>query len=817
MSQSIYMPMCAMVLLIAIVWVRLYIVRIGEMRARRIRPQDLSNSVKAAGALQNVTAADNFRNLFEVPVLFFVVCLAIAASNRVSAIQVTLAWIYVILRAMHTFIHIGYNRVIHRFYVYAASTIVVFIMWVLFALSVIPMASAAESVAPPQRMHVGQDKPLEQLPYTPSLDVSSMDRSVDPCDDLYMFACGGWIKNNPIPPDQNRWDVYAKLTLDNQKYLWGILEDAAKAVGNRTPTQQKIGDYFASCMDTEAVEKAGLAPLKEDLERIGNLKNKKALAAYIGDLHQRISSNGVMFGAGVQQDAKDASKQIAVIDAGGLGLPDRDYYLKTDAKSVETRQRYLEHVTMMFKLLGEPTPHAKADADTVMRIETALAKASLTKVDRRDPYKIYHRQTLAGLPKLAPAFDWPAYFKEVGMNPAPWLNVTEPAFFKELNARLTQERLADLKTYLRWGLLSASAPYLSSPFVNESFAFNRKYLRGVEEDRPRWKKCVAWVDRDLGDALGREFVDRAFPPAMKEKTVRMTQQIEAAMKTRIEQLDWMAPQTKEQAIAKLAKVRNKVGYPDLWRDYSSLTIERSDFFENVTRAIRFESLRQAAKIGKPVDRGEWQMSAPTVNAYYDPAMNDVNFPAGVLSPPLFDVKMDDAPNYGNTGATIGHELTHGFDDEGRQYDGDGNLRDWWTKEDAEKFEKRAQCIRDQYSQYTIVDDIRINGALTSGEDIADLGGELVAWMAWQEQTKAMRLAEKDGLTPSQRFFVGMAQWACSNERPENMRVGALTDPHSPSRYRINGVVVNMPEFAQAFSCKAGKKLVKRPEDVCKVW
>jgi endothelin-converting enzyme/putative endopeptidase len=678
-------------------------------------------------------------------------------------------------------------------------------------------ASAAESFAPPPRMQPAHDQPYEELPYTPSLDVSAMDKSVDPCDDLYLYACGGWIKNNPIPPDQNRWDVYAKQSVDNQRYLWGILEDAAKSIANRTPTQQKIGDYFAACMDTDAVERAGIAPLKEDLRRIDELTNRKALASLLGDLHMRVFSSGLFFGSGVQQDAKDASKQIAFVDAGGLGLPDRDYYVKTDQKSVEARERYVEHVTMMFKLLGEPTPTAKADAATVMRIETALAKASLTKVDRRDPYKVYHRATLATLPKMAPGFNWPAYFKAVSMNPQPWLNVAEPGFMKELSRVLTQESLGNLKTYLRWSLLAASAPYLSSPFVNESFAFNRKYMRGVEQDRPRWKKCVAWVDRDLGDALGREYVARTFPATTKEKAVNMTRQIEAAMKTRIEQLDWMTPETKTQAIAKLAKVRNKVGYPDLWRDYSSLTIERSGFFGNVTRAIRFESLRQAAKIGKPVDRGEWQMSAPTVNAYYDPAMNDVNFPAGVLMPPLYDAKLDDAPNYGDTGGTIGHELTHAFDDEGRQYDGDGNLRDWWTKEDAEKFEKRAQCIRDQYSQYTIVDAVKINGALTSGEDIADLGGELLAWMAWQDQTKSMRLAERDGLTPSQRFFVGFAQWACTNERPENARVNAVVDPHSPPRYRINGVVVNMPEFAQAFSCPAGKKLVKKPEDLCKVW
>jgi endothelin-converting enzyme/putative endopeptidase len=676
---------------------------------------------------------------------------------------------------------------------------------------------AAESMAPPARMQVTPEKPLKELPYTPSLDVSALDRSADPCDDLYQFACGGWLKNNPIPPDQQRWDVYGKLSADNQRYLWGILEDAAKNIANRTPTQQKIGDYFAACMDTDAVEKAGLAPLKADLARIADLRDKKALATVIGDMHQRLITNGMLFNSGVQQDAKDASKQIASVDAGGLGLPDRDYYVKTDAKSVEVRAKYVEHITRMFMLLGEPTPTAKADAATVMRIETALAKASLTAVERRDPYKMYHRETLASLSKMAPALSWPVYFKSVGLNPQPWLNVSQPAFLKEMNARLTQESLPTIRTYLRWTLIAATAPYLSSPYVNEAFAFNRKYMRGVEEDRPRWKKCETWVDRDLGDALGREYVARTFTPDMKEKTVKMTQQIEDAMRVRIGQLDWMSADTKKQAVAKLEKIRNKVGYPDLWRDYSNLTIERADFFDNVTAAVRFESARQAAKIGKPVDRGEWGMSAPTVNAYYDSSMNDVNFPAGVLMPPLYDAKSDDAPNYGDTGGTIGHELTHGFDDEGRQYDGDGNLRDWWTKDDAEKFEKRAQCIRDQYSQYTIVDDVKINGALTSGEDIADLGGELLAWMAWQEQTKAMRLAERDGLTPSQRFFVGFAQWACSNDRPESLRVNAVVDPHSPPRHRINGVVVNMPEFAQAFSCKVGAKLVKKPEDLCKVW
>ncbi len=677
--------------------------------------------------------------------------------------------------------------------------------------------SAASGIAPPQRMTAAPDVPFKELPYTPSLDLSAMDRTADPCDDLYQFACGGWMQNNPIPPDQARWSVYGKATVDNQRYLWGILEDAAKTITDRTPTQQKIGDYFAACMDAEAVEKAGIAALDDDLASIAKLTNRKQLAALLGDLHQHISGSGLFFGAGAAQDAQDASKVIAIVDAGGLGLPDRDYYVKKDKKSAGTRERYVAHVTKMFELLGDAPAAAKAHAATVLRIETALAKASLTKVDRRDPHKTYHRHTLKSLPKLAPGFDWRTYFAAIGLNPEPWLNVTEPAFFKALNARLSGERLKDLKTYLRWALIDSSAEFLASPFVNEYFAFYRQYLRGAEADRPRWKKCVAWVDRDLGEALGREFVARTFPAATKEKAVTMTRQIEQAMKARIEALDWMSPATKAQAIDKLSKMRNKVGYPDIWRDYSALTVGRADFFENVSRAVRFETKRQAAKIGKPVDRGEWGMTAPTVNAYYDPSMNDINFPAGVLMPPLYDSKMDDAPNYGNTGGTIGHELTHGFDDEGRQFDGDGNLRDWWTKDDAEKFEARAQCIRDQYSQYTIVDDIKINGALTSGEDIADLGGLIVAWGAWQEQTKAMRLREVDGLTPSQRFFVGFAQWACSNDRPEDLRVNAIVDPHSPARYRINGVVVNMPEYAAAFSCKAGKKLVKKPEDLCKVW
>lgn len=661
------------------------------------------------------------------------------------------------------------------------------------------------------------DRPYPSLPYSPSLDVASMDRSIDACEDLYTYSCGGWQKNNPIPADQSSWSVFGKLHADNQHYLWGILEEDAKPNAERTPTQQKIGDYFAACMNVDAVEKAGSEPLAADLARIEAIQDKRALGAWVGELHARTAGTGVLFAASAEQDARDATRVVAAINAGGLGLPDRDYYVKDDPHWRQTRARYLAHITRMFALLGADPAAAQAAADVVMRIETALARATLTGVEQRDPYKTYHRQTLAGLQKLAPAFDWQAYFTSLGFTPQPWLNLSQPAFVKELNARIAGESLADLKTYLRWTLVDTSAPYLSQSFVDEDFAFYSAYLRGVQSDQPRWNKCVTWVDRDLSEALGKEFVARAFPAATKSKTLLMTTQIEAAMKQRIEKLDWMRPATKREALAKLAKIRNKIGYPDLWRDYSALVIERGGFFRNVTRAISFESQRQAAKIGQPVDHSEWQMSAPTVDAYYDMQMNDVNFPAGVLLPPLYDAKLDDAPNYGNTGGTIGHELTHAFDDQGRQYDGNGNLRDWWSDWDAAAFENRAQCIRNQYSQYVIVDDVKINGALTSGEDIADLGGELFAWMAWQEQTRSMQLAAVDGLSPEQRFFVGFAQWACANERPETLRMNAIVDPHSPPRDRINGVVTNMPEFTRAFHCKPGQALVKPPEKMCRIW
>jgi endothelin-converting enzyme/putative endopeptidase len=568
-------------------------------------------------------------------------------------------------------------------------------------------------------------------------------------------------------------------------------------------------------MDEPAVEKAGAAPLKAELDEIAALKSLRDLPAFLARQHLTLFGDHMLFGFGSNQDYADSSRVIAFASAGGLGLPDRDYYVKTDAKSEETRLKYVEHVQKMFELTGEPRQAATADARTVMDIETALAKASLTRVDKRDPYKLFHKMTRAQFASLTPAFAWQTYFTGLKVPDTSVINVTEPAFYKEVQTQLQTRSLADWKTYLRWHLVHAKAPYLSSAFVDANFEFFNKYLRGLQEMPPRWKRCVRRVDQDLGEALGQVFVQKTFGPDTKQRAQMMTKDVEAAMESEIRQLPWMGDQTKQRALEKLHALVNKIGYPDKWRDYSSIKIARDDYFGNVERATAFENRRELAKIGKPVDRTEWQMTPPTVNAYYDPQMNDINFPAGVLQPPLFDPKMDDSPNYGNTGATIGHELTHGFDDEGRQFDAKGNLKDWWTKNDAAEFEKRAKCVSDQYSQYTIVDDIKINGKLTLGEDVADLGGTFLAYLAWKNATKSQDLKPIDGFSPDQRFFIGMAQWACGDERPENKRLGAITNPHSPNEYRINGVVSNMPEFGKAFSCRVGQPMVR--EEPCKVW
>ena len=656
-------------------------------------------------------------------------------------------------------------------------------------------------------------QPLQAMPYSPSLDVTSLDRAVDPCVDFYKFSCGGWMKNNPIPSDQASWDVYSKLANENQQFLWGILVEDAKAT-NRTPVQQKVGDYFAACMNTSAIDALGDTPVLPELARIDALKTRPELLAALTRLHHEYAGS-FFFGSGTDQDAINSSVIIAAVGAGGLGLPDRDYYLKTDEKSVKIREQYVAYIRQLLSLTGEPTAKTKADSDAILRIETALAKASLTRVDLRDPHKTYHMMTVAELAKLAPSIDWPLYFKTQDAAGVEKLNVSQPEFMKAVEAELSTEDLAALRAYLRFHLLTAAAPYLAHPFEQTNFDFYSKTLRGIPVMPPRWKTCTRAVDRNLGEALGQEFVRRTFSADMKARTQLMTEQIETAMQHEIENLPWMSPATKQEALRKLHAIRNKIGYPEHWRDYSTLEVKPDDYAGNAVRAYRFEDARQWHKLGKPVDLNEWGMTPPTVNAYFNPQMNDINFPAGVLQPPLYDSKLDDAPNYGNTGGTIGHELTHAFDDEGRQFDAKGNLRDWWTPEDAKGFEDRINCIRDQYAGYVIVDDTHINSKLTSGEDVADLGGELLAYIAWKKQTEGVKLTDVEGFTPDQRFFVGMAQWACENERPENLRVHAATDPHSPGFARINGVVSNMPEFQKAFGCKASQPMVHAPS--CRVW
>ncbi|MGA9304312.1 MAG: M13 family metallopeptidase [Candidatus Sulfotelmatobacter sp.] len=673
----------------------------------------------------------------------------------------------------------------------------VFVLASLFFLTY-SFASAQQSAAPPSKPE-------------PALDVTSMDRSVDPCVDFFKYSCGGWIKSNPIPPDQSSWDTYSKMQDENRARLRGILDAAAVPDLARNAATQKIGDYYSSCMDEKAIEAKGTDPLKPGLERIAKIGSK----AEIADVAAAMVHSNALFRFDSTQDFRDANQVIAEADQGGLGLPDRDYYVKEDAKSVDLRKAYVAHVQKMFELLGDQPGTAAAEAQTVMRIETALAKGSMTRVERREPKNLDHKMTTGELEKISPDFQWQVYFTKVGLPSLASLNVVAPGFFKAMNEELNKESLADWKIYLRWHLVHADAPFLSSALLNENFAFYGKTLRGQQELQPRWKRCTENVDDDLGEALGQVYVEKYFSPQAKQEALKMVKEIEAAMQQDINSLPWMSAATKQQALIKLHGMANKIGYPDKWRDYSKLEIIRGDELGNVERARKFEFDRQLAKIGKPVDRGEWGMTPPTVNAYYDPQMNDINFPAGVLQPPAFDPNSDAAPNYGDTGGTIGHELTHGFDDEGRQFDAQGNLRDWWTAEDGKEFVKRASCISDQYSTYTIVDDIKINGKLTLGEDTADLGGLILAYMAWKEDTKGQNLQPLDDLTPDQRFFVGYGQSWCGETRDETKRLRATVDPHSPEKYRTNGVVSNMPEFQEAFHCKAGSPMVN--QNRCRVW
>jgi len=659
-----------------------------------------------------------------------------------------------------------------------------------------------------------KDKKQTGAQSTPVFDPAAIDSTVDACVDFYQYACGRWLAKNPIPPDRPEWARFDELEERNLTILRDILEKAAVTSPKRSPVEQKIGDYYAACMDEAAIEKKGIEPIKPELDRISALSDKESLAEEVAHLQRAGAS--VLFLFTSQQDFKNANSMIALADQGGLGLPERDYYLKDDQKSVETRQKYVEHVTKMFQLLGDSQERAADRAQAVMSIETALATGSLDVVTRRDPAKIYHKTRSEELAvSLDPSFGWLRYLKAVNAPPIENLNVAVPEFFKALDSLINTTSLDDWKSYLTWHVVHAQAPLLPRAFVSENFEFFGKFLTGAQELRPRWKRCVQFVDGDLGEALGQRYVERTFGVEGKERTLQMVHTIEKELGRDLMALDWMSPATKQKAIEKLHAISNKIGYPDKWRDYSSVKIVRGDAVGNDERATEFEFQRELDKIGKPVDHTEWQMTPPTVNAYYDPQMNDINFPAGILQPPMFDKNAEDAVNLGAIGSIIGHELTHGFDDEGRQFDAKGNLRDWWTAQDAAAFEKRADCLVGEYSSFKAVDDVKVNGKLTLGENTADYGGLRVAYMALMEDLAAKAMPKVDGFTSEQRFFLAYAQSDCENESDGLLRLGAQTDPHSPPKFRVNGIVQNMPEFQQAFGCRLGQPMVRKP--ACRVW
>ncbi len=664
------------------------------------------------------------------------------------------------------------------------------------------------------------------IPDPDRFDVKMVDSAVSPCVNFFKYSCQKWMTANPIPSDQPAWSHGAKLALWNQSVLHEVLDQAAAGGAKRSAVEQKIGDYYGSCMDEKALNAKGFGPLKPELARIDGLKDKKQLALEIARQHENTfalapsgdsGSATALFGFASSQDLDDSSLVVAAADQGGLGLPDRDYYLKADAKSVETRKQYVEHVQKMFELIGDGPAQASSNAKVVMDMETELAKASMDIVKRRDPANLNHKLSAAELRALTPAFSWDDYLKAVGAPvPAHYL-VATPDFFKRVNALIESESLDHWKTYLRWHAVHNSASLLSEPFVQETFDFYGRKLVGQKELRPRWRRCVSGVDRDLGEALGQAYVDRTFGEEGKQRMLAMVHNLKDALGRDIEQLDWMTPETKKQALVKLKGIEDKIGYPNQWRDYSSVSIMRGDTLGNAYRSGDFEFRRQLAKISKPVDRVEWGMTPPTVNAYYDPQLNTINFPAGILQPPFFDKKANDAANYGAIGSIIGHEMTHGFDDEGRKFDASGNLRDWWTEKDGKEFEVRAKCVADEYSSFDAVEGTKLNGELTLGENTADNGGARVALMALQSVlAKEGKAGEKeDGFSPEQEFFIAYGQTWCANYTPQLLRLQALSNPHSTPEWRVNGVVRNMPEFQSAFGCKKGEPMV--PENACHVW
>ncbi|PYX45512.1 MAG: M13 family peptidase [Acidobacteria bacterium] len=650
----------------------------------------------------------------------------------------------------------------------------------------------------------------------PGFSVDNIDKSVDPCVDFYQYACGNWIKNSEIPADRPAWQSFSELNESNLEVERKILEKAESGGAGRNPIDQKIGDLYGSCMDEKAVDAKGITPLKPELERIAAVKDKGALIEEIAHIH--LIGPNPLFNFYSNSDLHNADQVIAYVDQGGLSLPDRDYYVKDDADKVEMRKHLADYATQLFTLAGQTPQQAASSAQTVLVVETLLAANSMERTKRRDPKNRDHKMTRDEAVAMAPEFYLNRYFDAAGTPNFKELNVTNPDFFKQVNGVIAALPLESLKTYVTWHVLRGAAPWLSQPFVDANFKM-RQALTGQKQNQDRWKRCVDLVDGSLGEALGQRYVEATFGVEGKQRMLKMVAALEKSLDEDIQGLSWMSDDTKKQAKVKLMAIRNKIGYPDQYRDYSLILIKRDDLMGNVERANEFESKRQIAKIDKPLDRKEWGMTPPEVNAYYSGSYNEIVFPAGILQPPFFDKSMDDAVNFGGIGLVIGHELTHGFDDQGRKFDPTGNLRDWWTEQDGKEFEKRVNCVADEYSNFVAVDNMKLNGRLTLGENTADNGGARVALAALEHMIADDKSGKEgqsiDGYTPEQRFFLGFGRVWCEKQRPEYLRMQVSTNPHSPGKYRVNGVVQNMPEFQKAWNCKAGQPMVA--ENACRVW
>ena len=647
-----------------------------------------------------------------------------------------------------------------------------------------------------------------------NIDPKNFDAAVKPQVDFYEFANGGWIKANPVPSAYSSWGAFNEVDEHNKIALHQILENAAKA-DHRSPIEQQVGDFYASGMDEAAIEAAGIAPLQPEFDRIAKIATVADVQAAMARWHRFRVNAGFYFTS--EQDPKNSVMMIAAGGQAGLGLPDRDYYFRDDEKSKLLREQYVTHVARMLELAGDPAAASKAEAQAVMKLETVLAQGSKKQVDLRDPVANYHKMTQADLQKLTPHFDWKAYFAGLGLAQPGDIDVGQPEFFGAFDAALSATPVADWQVYLRWHLIHAAAPYLNAAIVNENFDYYGRKLTGRQQLRDRWKRVLETVDAGIGEALGQLYVAGCFPPESKTRMLKLVGNLRAALRDRLQTLEWMDEPTRAAALKKLDAFGVKIGYPDKWIDYSKLTVDRGPYVLNVLRADEFNTQRDVAKIGRPVDRGDWDMTPPTVNAYYNPTMNEIVFPAGILQPPFFDAQADDAVNYGGIGAVIGHEMTHGFDDEGRQFDAQGNLTDWWSPESTARFKERSKAIVKQFSAYVPIDDLHINGELTQGENIADLGGAKIAYAALQKALAGQPRAAIGGYTPEQRYFLSWATVWHESMRPEAARLQVNTDPHSMPRFRVNGPLSNLAEFAKAFDVREGAPMRRPAADRVVIW